>query len=197
MQVALPGAAVGWVIVSRTAGASGAVGAHLGVRLPEIRALHHDGMGTVQLDLVTPAESRDSASAFDMPLLAARVMAATRGLRAHTQGRRLAVGYLARRTAAGAALSAAAELGREVGAVVSLHGRPDLAGRRWAAPRAPALLLVSRADRMALSLNRDAIRRLNSSSQLTAEGRQPVTYIRIETLNILNRLDRLFLALIL
>ena len=32
---------------------------------------------------------------------------------------------------------------------------------------------------------------------LAAEGRQPVTYLRIETFNILNRLYRLFLALIL
>ena len=55
---------------------------------------------------------------------------------------------------AAAALIAAAELGSEVGAVVSRGGRPDLAAPRLVEVRAPTLLIVGGDDLVVLRLNR-------------------------------------------
>lgn len=57
-------------------------------------------------------------------------------------------------TGAAAALIAAAELGSEVGAVVSRGGRPDLAAPRLVEVRAPTLLIVGGDDLVVLRLNR-------------------------------------------
>ena len=69
------------------------------------------------------------------------------------------MGFFGASTGAAAALSAAAELGEEVGAVVSRGGRPDLAADRLAEVRAPVLLIVGGRDELVLELNREAQRR--------------------------------------
>ena len=74
-------------------------------------------------------------------------------------------GYFGASTGAAAALTAAAELGGQVGAVVSRGGRPDLA-RRLGAVRAPTLLIVGGADHQVLELNREAQRQLRCPSEL-------------------------------
>ena len=78
----------------------------------------------------------------------------------------LAVGYFGASTGAAAALSAAAELGDQVGAVVSRGGRPDLAGPRLGEVRAPTLLIVGGRDDVVLGLNEDALRRLRCERSL-------------------------------
>ena len=80
----------------------------------------------------------------------------------------LPVGYFGASTGAGAALCAAAELGEEVGAVVSRGGRPDLAAGRLPEVRAPVLLIVGGDDQIVLELNREAQR--TAPSTLGAGG---------------------------
>ena len=67
---------------------------------------------------------------FDIDLLAERLVAATRWAQHEPSLAELPVGYFGASTGAGAALWAAAELGEEIGAVVSRGGRPDLAAAR-------------------------------------------------------------------
>ena len=67
-----------------------------------------------------------------------------------------AVGYFGASTGAAAALVAAADLGGEIGAVVSRGGRPDLAAERLAEVRAPTLLIVGGNDEAVLEMNRSA-----------------------------------------
>ena len=105
------------------------------------RRLEQEGLGTLLLDLLTPGEEaedlRTRALRFDIPLLAGRVAAALEHLRAVPATRGLPVGLFGSSTGAAAALVAAAERPRGVGAVVSRGGRPDLAGEALGRVRAP------------------------------------------------------------
>ena len=68
----------------------------------------------------------------------------------------LPVGCFGASTGAAAALWAAADPGSRIVAVVSRGGRPDLAGSRLGAVRAPTLLIVGGRDQVVLDLNRAA-----------------------------------------
>lgn len=124
------------------------------------------GLGTLLFDLLVPGEELDRANVFDIPLLAGRLLAATRWLREAPGTAALPLGYFGASTGAAAALWAAAEAQDEVGAVVSRGGRPDLAGERLALVGAPTLLIVGGADEVVLELNREAMRRLRCEREL-------------------------------
>lgn len=70
----------------------------------------------------------------------------TRWLRSGDQTKRHRIGYFASNEAAAVALIAAADLGNEVHAVVSVGGRPDLAGNALEWVTAPTLLVVPDGD---------------------------------------------------
>jgi len=128
--------------------------------------LHAEGLGTLLLDLLTPAEEVDRVNVFDIALLARRLGAATRWLETRQDGWRGRIGYFGASTGAGAALWAAAEPDAEIAAVVSRGGRPDLAGSRLAAVRAPTLLIVGGADLQVLDLNRQAMALMRAPAQM-------------------------------
>ena len=128
--------------------------------------LNRAGLGTLLFDLLTPVEARDRANVFDVELLARRLAAAGEWVRGEMPGRDLAVGYFGASTGAGAALWAAAEPGARVQAVVSRGGRPDLAGSRLAAVRAPTLLIVGGDDHVVLDLNREARARMRCETDV-------------------------------
>lgn len=129
-------------------------------------ALDRGGMGTLLLDLLTPVEELDRARVFDIKLLAERLAAATRWLRARPDAPSARVGYFGASTGAAAALMAAAELGPGIAAVVSRGGRPDLAWERLGDVTAPTLLLVGSRDPAVLDLNRKAQTRLRCPNRL-------------------------------
>jgi putative phosphoribosyl transferase len=120
------------------------------------RALHERQLGTLLLDLLTVEEERDRANVFDVALLAERLVAATRWAQREPQLAGLRIGYFGASTGAGAALWAAGELGREIDAVVSRGGRPDLAAEQLPEVRAPVLLIVGGHDEIVIELNRQA-----------------------------------------
>jgi putative phosphoribosyl transferase len=128
--------------------------------------LHEVALATLLFDLLTPEESLDRSLVFDIPLLAERLLAATRWIRAQPEVEGLPVGYFGASTGAGAALWAAAEADPAVAAIVSRGGRPDLAGPRLPAVTAPTLLLVGEMDRDVLELNRQAQAQLGGSGEL-------------------------------
>jgi putative phosphoribosyl transferase len=119
--------------------------------------LNQARVGTLLFDLLTPAEELDRRNVFDVELLADRLVGATRWLGAQAETRHVPVGYVGASTGSAAALWAAAELGDEVGAVVSRGGRPDLAQRRLGEVTSPTLLIVGGADEIVLDLNRSTL----------------------------------------
>jgi putative phosphoribosyl transferase len=122
--------------------------------------LNAAGIGTLLVDLLTPAEEQADRLGgeyrFDIPLLARRLVAVVDWLR-DGSGWPGSIGLFGASTGAAAALVAAATRPAEVAAVVSRGGRPDLAGPELARVRAPTLLIVGEADEMVLELNRAAL----------------------------------------
>jgi putative phosphoribosyl transferase len=132
-------------------------------------ALRERGLGTVLFDLLTPEEEAEDFEAgrlrFDIDLLAERLIRAA-GWVAEETPPGLPLGFFGASTGAAAAFVAASYLGREVGAVVSRGGRPDLAGRALERIVAPTLLIVGGADGGVLALNRSAFERLACEKRL-------------------------------
>jgi putative phosphoribosyl transferase len=128
--------------------------------------LTQSGLGTLLFDLLSPGEEHDRANVFDISLLARRLVGVTGWLRTRPGTAGLPVGYFGASTGAAAALWAAAEPGADIAAVVSRGGRPDLAGPRLGAVRAPTLLIVGGRDDVVLSLNRQAQAGLRCENQL-------------------------------
>ncbi|MGZ4306964.1 MAG: dienelactone hydrolase family protein [Solirubrobacteraceae bacterium] len=159
----LPEAAQGLVVFAHGSGSS----RHSPRNRQVADALNDRGLATLVLDLLTVDEELDRAHVFDIPLLAGRLVAATRWALTQPRLAGLAVGYFGASTGAGAALWAAAELGDGVRAVVSRGGRPDLAASRLADVRAPVLLIIGGHDRVVLGLNREAKDRLRARSELS------------------------------
>jgi predicted phosphoribosyltransferase/dienelactone hydrolase len=161
-NLTLPHGAAGIVVFAHGSGSS----RHSPRNVAVARVLHDAGLGTLLFDLLTDGEAADRANVFDIALLARRLLGATRWLREQPGVEAMPVGYFGASTGAGAALWAAAEPGADIGAVVSRGGRPDLAGPRLAAVRAPTLLIVGSRDQAVLELNRDAARRLGCDHRI-------------------------------
>jgi putative phosphoribosyl transferase len=122
------------------------------------------GFGTLLFDLLTPDEAARPGSAFDIGLLAQRVLQAIDT--ASTDAHAAPVGLFGASTGAAAALVAAARRPADVQAVVSRGGRPDLAGDALVDVRAPTLLIVGAADADVLRLNRAAAQRLRCEKRI-------------------------------
>ena len=129
--------------------------------------LQQAGLATLLFDLLTHDEEGDRAAVFDIELLATRLALVTAWVREQPECHSLPVGYFGASTGAGAALWAAADPTADVAAVVSRGGRPDLAGPRLGAVRAPTLLVVGGQDRAVLELNEAAAARLRCEHRLT------------------------------
>jgi putative phosphoribosyl transferase len=130
------------------------------------RVLNDAGIATLLFDLLSVDEEGDRANVFDVEMLGARLRDATRWVRIQPGFERLPVGYFGASTGAAAALWAAAAPDSDVAAIVSRGGRPDLAGPRLAAVRAPTLLIVGGHDPAVLALNEAARSRLRCRSRL-------------------------------
>jgi len=132
--------------------------------------LREKGLATLLFDLLTAEEEVvDSVTRehrFNIPLLAGRVVEATRWARGRPETAAMRVGYFGASTGAAAALIAAAELPDQVGAVVSRGGRPDLAGEALRSVRAPTLLVVGGYDTAVIELNRAALAHLSGEKEL-------------------------------
>jgi putative phosphoribosyl transferase len=161
-DLSLPAGATGVVVFAHGSGSS-----RLSPRNRYVASvLHRAGLGTLLMDLLTPAEEQDRTNVFDIRLLADRLGAATRWLRADPRTAGLPVGYFGASTGAGAALWAASDPELGIAAVVSRGGRPDLAGPRLPRVTAPTLLVIGSGDPEVLRLNQLAQSRLSGPSRL-------------------------------
>jgi putative phosphoribosyl transferase len=128
--------------------------------------LQRHRLATLLFDLLHASEARERDLRFDIPLLAARMVAAVDHLAALPACGRLPLGLFGASTGSAAALIAAAERPAAVSAVVSRGGRPDLAAARLPEVRARCLLIVGGDDPEVLALNRQALRLLTSEAAL-------------------------------
>jgi putative phosphoribosyl transferase len=153
--LAVPRDAVGVVAFAHGSGSS-----RFSLRNRQVaEVLHSCGVATLLFDLLSPDEELNRQNVFDIQLLGARLTAATCYLSTEPALARLPIGYFGASTGAAAALWAAAE-SRDIAAIVSRGGRPDLAGPRLTQVRAPTLLIVGSRDELVLELNRDACAQL-------------------------------------
>jgi putative phosphoribosyl transferase len=129
-------------------------------------ALREEEIGTLLFDLLTPQEAEDRRNVFDIDLLAARLLIATRWLQGELGPGTPPVAYFGASTGAAAALFAAASAGNDIAAVVSRGGRPDLVGDMLRSVRAPTLLIVGQNDADVLMLNREALGKLTCEKKL-------------------------------
>jgi pimeloyl-ACP methyl ester carboxylesterase len=134
------------------------------------RTIRDAGVGTLLFDLLTKDEEAVDEYTrhlrFDIDLLARRLVAATEWVGSEERVPPLRVGYFGSSTGGAAALVAAAEIGSQIGAVVSRGGRPDLAGEALPRVQSPTLLIVGGHDEVVLELNKEAYRSLRCEKEL-------------------------------
>ena len=128
-------------------------------------ALQRAGLATLLFDLLTEREAADRANVFDIALLAERLDQAAGWVGGSAYVRGLPLGFFGASTGAAAALVAAAGR-RDVRAIVSRGGRPDLAGDALEKVTAATLLIVGGDDPEVLALNRAAYRWLRCERRL-------------------------------
>src|SRR6478672_4583861 len=132
--------------------------------------LNRSGLATLLFDLLTPDEEAldlyTREHRFNIGLLAERLVHATNWARQEDQTRDLRIGYFGSSTGGAAALVAAVQLPREIGAVVSRGGRPDLAGDALPKVHAPTLLIVGGKDDIVIELNEMARDQMRCEAQL-------------------------------
>ena len=134
------------------------------------RTLNSAGLATLLFDLLTREEEAiDAYTAqhrFNISLLAERLVHATKWALDQPSTRELSLGYFGASTGGAAALVAAAELPRDIGAVVSRGGRPDLAGDALPKVEAPTLLIAGGQDDVVIALNEQAWSRMRCEVKL-------------------------------
>jgi len=103
---------------------------------------------------------------FNIHFLAERLVHATKWARQQDQTRELRIGYFGSSTGGAAALVAAADNPRDIAAVVSRGGRPDLADEALPKVQAPTLLIVGGNDDIVIELNEQARDRMRCKVKL-------------------------------
>jgi len=133
-------------------------------------ALDRCEIATVVVDLLTEAEEaidqRTGKLRFDMALLANRLVAICTWATRLAPLRALPIGLLSGQTAGGAALVAAAQGPRALKTVVSLSGRPDLAGSALRRVMVPTLFVVGGADTATAQLTSRAVHEMHNDARV-------------------------------
>jgi putative phosphoribosyl transferase len=128
--------------------------------------LHDEDIGTLLFDLLTIQEDDIYENRFDIPLLTDRLKSATGWVRGLRETAGLDLGYFGASTGTAVALESAAEFGKEIRAIVSRGGRPDLALHVLGKVTAPTLLIVGGNDYGVIELNRKAYDAMKAEKQL-------------------------------
>ena len=132
--------------------------------------LREQGHGTLRfgggLSDELRADRPSRRTGYDIEVAARRLIGVERWLADHPRLHDRRVGFFASRTAAAAALLAAADLPRDIDAIVSRAGRPDLAGEALSRVCAPTLLVVGGRDKAIINMNRQALEQLRATKSL-------------------------------
>jgi putative phosphoribosyl transferase len=128
------------------------------------------GMGTLLFDLLTAEEERfdeyTGKLRFDIDFLSRRLAQVTDWTLKYLKKGNLKMGYFGASTGAAASLVAASERPKDIRAIVSRGGRPDLAGPVLTRVRSAVLLIVGGADYPVIEMNRDALDQLNTEKKM-------------------------------
>lgn len=127
--------------------------------------LQQKNFGTLLFDLLTQEEDQNYYTRFDIDLLTKRLAGATEWLEKLPAANDCRIGYFGASTGAASALKAASFL-RQVSAVVSRGGRPDLAMNDLPKVEAPTLLIVGSMDHDVLQMNKEAYRQMKCEKKL-------------------------------
>lgn len=161
----IPKDAVGLVVFAHGSGSS----RHSPRNQMVAKFLREEGLGTLLIDLLTEKEEavddQTRELRFNISFLARRLGGITDWLRHEPKTQNLKIGYFGASTGAAAALMAAAER-RDIDAIVSRGGRPDLAGNALLKVQAPTLLLVGGEDVGVIELNQQAFDLLQAKKRL-------------------------------
>jgi fermentation-respiration switch protein FrsA (DUF1100 family) len=128
--------------------------------------LQGKGLATLLFDLLTEDEDRNYEKRFNIDLLTMRLIDVTQWVHQQRETERLAVAYFGASTGAASALRAAAFYGKEIRAVVSRGGRPDLALEELYKVTSPTLLIVGGRDDVVIELNEKAYQKLPGKRKL-------------------------------
>ncbi len=125
-----------------------------------------EGFSSLLFDLLTQQEDLIYKNRFNIELLTDRLLKVTQWMKKHEDLKNLPVGYFGASTGAASALSAAAQLGTHIKAIVSRGGRPDLAMAVLYKIKVPTLLLVGGNDHEVIELNKKAQAEINGICEL-------------------------------
>lgn len=128
--------------------------------------LNKRGMATLLVDLLTPQEDSIYENRFDIDLLTSRLIAVTAFVHVQPELHHLPLGYFGASTGAASALNAAERLGKQIKAVVSRGGRPDLADADLPLVKAPTLLIVGGLDTPVIEMNNVAYKDLHCQKKM-------------------------------
>lgn len=122
--------------------------------------LNEAGLATLLIDLLTKQEDENYQTRFDINLLTQRLGLVVQWLKKQPETKHLSIGLFGSSTGAAAALQVASAMDKEIKAVVSRGGRPDLAMAILDNVTAPTLFIVGGNDFGVIELNQEAYERL-------------------------------------
>jgi putative phosphoribosyl transferase len=161
-DLVLPENAIGIVVFSHGSGSS-----RFSPRNKMVGELmQQHGIGTLLFDLLTEDEDRIYENRFNIDLLVGRLIDATEWLMQYKETKKLPMAYFGASTGAASALRAAAYFGKNIKAVVSRGGRPDLALNALPLVTAPTLLIVGQLDVPVIKMNKKAFDQLNCIKEM-------------------------------
>lgn len=128
--------------------------------------LNEFNIATLLVDLLSPEEEGEEESKFDIPLLTRRLTAITIRLKDDPRFLRFSIGYFGASTGAASALRSASTLGKQIAAIVSRGGRPDLAMKYLPSVLSPTLFIVGGWDEACLGLNELAHQAMHCTRKL-------------------------------
>lgn len=127
--------------------------------------LQQEGFGTLVFDLLD--EHEELPASFGDPGVASEgLIASTNWLHSHSEYHSLKLGLLGSGTGAATAVTAAAELGTGIKAMVLLSGRLDLAKAALPKIKSPTLLITGELDFQTVNINKYAQKHLKVPNQL-------------------------------
>jgi putative phosphoribosyl transferase len=130
------------------------------------KILRQNKLATLLIDLLTAGEDQIYENRFDIELLTQRLASVAQWIKGDSRFGNLPLGLFGASTGSASALRLAALLGKEIYAVVSRGGRPDLAEELLPQVTAPTLLIVGGDDDVVLELNRRAYDQLQAEKEL-------------------------------
>lgn len=155
-------------------------------------ALREANLATLLFDLLSADEEdidlQTTRLRFDIAFLAERLLGAMEWVKAQEESRGLRLGLFGASTGAGAALVAAAHRPKDVAAVVSRGGRPDLAEASLREVQSPTLLIVGGNDPQVADLNRQAMEHLRCEKKLEIVPRASHLFEEPSALDVVGRL---------